>query len=353
MISRIRISPVLRRTTGLALLVAAMLSYPLSADSAEVSFKGKTLRIIIDTSSGGGTDANARSMGRYMAKYLPGDPSIVYSNLPGGGGIKANNYFANQVKPDGLTVLVQSALNPAQLRQSSAKFKPADYRFVGGTKRLGTVVLVNQNAISRLKDANADPVIFGDTDGTRSGTVLTAWGRKYLGWNVRFVRGYGGLPEMELAARRGESEMIAVPHSAAAKDLMSDGKLTPFVQFGVRDSNDRLLPRVEFPDVPVLDHELRTVMQAKFPQDLKAYEAWIAFQLVDKCMALPPNTPDDVVETWRTAFAKLGEEPDFLALGRRQFGEQFGIHHGAAMDRIAKQIGATSDADLAVWEALF
>ena len=61
---------------------------------------------VASTSSGpgGGTDTAGRLVARYLPKYLPGNPKIVIQNMGGGGGTIGNNYFASEVKPDGLTI---------------------------------------------------------------------------------------------------------------------------------------------------------------------------------------------------------------------------------------------------------
>ena len=63
-------------------------------------YEDKTLRILVSSGTGGGTDTAARLVSRFIGKYLPGSPKVVVQNMPGGGGTIANNYFASEVKPD-------------------------------------------------------------------------------------------------------------------------------------------------------------------------------------------------------------------------------------------------------------
>ena len=79
---------------------AVVLASPCAAQ--DVSFAGKKIEMYIGSSPGGGTDLSSRLIGDYLAKYLPGTPTIVYRNIPGGQGVKALNYFAKDVKPDGI-----------------------------------------------------------------------------------------------------------------------------------------------------------------------------------------------------------------------------------------------------------
>lgn len=96
-------------STGLVVIAAGMLV--MTAAGAETSsFQGKKIDVIIGSSPGGGTDGTTRLIGRYLEKYLPGNPQIVYRNMPEGVGTKALNYVVALVKPDGLTWMGGAAI---------------------------------------------------------------------------------------------------------------------------------------------------------------------------------------------------------------------------------------------------
>src|SRR4029079_15048533 len=98
---------VLRRCLGAAAtgIVALAMSGPAQAD---VSFQGATIKMIIGSSPGGGTDGTGRIIARLLGKYLPGTPNIVVQNFPGASGVTAMNFFMRQTKPDGLTIVMGS-----------------------------------------------------------------------------------------------------------------------------------------------------------------------------------------------------------------------------------------------------
>jgi len=74
------------------------------AESADPFYKGKTIKVLVSSSPGGGTDTVARLVSRFLPKYLPGNPETYVQNMPAGGGLVANNYFYRVSKPDGLTL---------------------------------------------------------------------------------------------------------------------------------------------------------------------------------------------------------------------------------------------------------
>src|SRR5262249_52892454 len=70
----------------------------------EKFFEGKTIRIIVGFSAGGGFDAHSRAIGRHMSKHIPGSPSIQVENMAGAGSMIAAHYVYNQTKTDALTI---------------------------------------------------------------------------------------------------------------------------------------------------------------------------------------------------------------------------------------------------------
>src|SRR6476661_7313369 len=123
-------SPWMLLSASLALTVLAM---PAPAQ-AEVSFKGATIKMIIGSSPGGGTDGTGRIIARLLGKYLPGAPSIVVQNFPGASGVTAMNFFMRQTHPDGLTIVMgsNSSVDPLIYRNANAQYDPKTIRMVGG-----------------------------------------------------------------------------------------------------------------------------------------------------------------------------------------------------------------------------
>ena len=331
-------------------LAAACLSLSLPAHG-EVSFKGQTVSLIINSNAGGGTDLQARLLGATIAKYLPGEPRIIFNNMPGGGGIKANNYFVEQVKRDGKTMIsgARSVLSPLVLRGSGVKFNTGDYEFVGGSERLSTIVLIKDKAKDRLTNPKAEPVVFGDIDGERTGLIVTVWAREFLDWNMKWVVGYSGTSQMLLAARSGELDMIGNQNVFIVNPLIKEAGFIPIVQMGIRGENGKMVPGPALPDVPVFSDLILPKLRG---EALAAYNTWLNDQLVDKWVALPPGTPAEIVQAYREAFTKAAKDPELLARTEKELGEDFSPMSGEELGRVAKALAATKDDDLQLFKNL-
>ena len=67
-------------------------------------YNGKTVRIIVGFSAGGGYDAYSRVIGRHLHKHILGNPTVVVDNMAGAGSILAANHINNVVPKDGTII---------------------------------------------------------------------------------------------------------------------------------------------------------------------------------------------------------------------------------------------------------
>src|SRR5262249_5275530 len=87
--------------------VVAVISLVLVAKPAtaqESYYKGKTVRIIVCASAGGGYDTYSRTIARHIANHIPGTPTLVVDNMPGAGFLISANFMYKIAKSDGLTI---------------------------------------------------------------------------------------------------------------------------------------------------------------------------------------------------------------------------------------------------------
>lgn len=88
-----------------------------------VDFSGKTIQAIVAFRAGGGGTFYTRLYLPFFKKYLPGKPTIIVRNMPGGGGIKGSNWFQANATPDGLFYSVVSTSNMSSMVMGGKKAK--------------------------------------------------------------------------------------------------------------------------------------------------------------------------------------------------------------------------------------
>ena len=284
---------------------------------AEVSFEGKRIILRVGHRVGGGTDRAARLVGLFLPKYLPGKPKIIMQNMPGGEGTKAANYFATQVKPDGLLIEMggNSELDHFRMKTAPVRFDPSKFEFLGGLNRGGSVIMVRKDARKRLTDRSAKPVIVGAVTGNRTWNAMVLWSAEYLGWNVKWVVGYRGGRVLLTAMRQGEIELTSNSSAFAIREMVNDGVADLITQTGTF-SKGKFHRRSSLMELPTFVE----LLGDKKPKGLawEAYLAWVRSVQVDKWIALPPGTPREIVQVHQLAFEKVVKDPEFLRLAKKQ-----------------------------------
>ena len=295
------------------ILSIVLLGFLLSAfgfaeiNAQEPSFDGKTARIVVGFSAGGGFDAYARAIARHLGKHIPGMPTIIVENMPGAGSLIAANFTYNQTKPDGLTIghFIGGVVVGQLLGNPGAQFDSQKFEWIGAPSRLEAVcALTRITGVIDIKSwmAVKTPAKLGAT-GPGSETydvprVLQA----ALGLPMQIVSGYKGTADIRLAAESGEVGGTCwgweVMKAQWAKAL---------------DSGE---VRVVIQAVPKAQPDLAKVAVA---MDLaKGEEAKQLIQVgihdqsaILRPFALPPSTPKDIVRTIRRAFQDTMKDAQF------------------------------------------
>src|SRR5437867_5934756 len=121
-----------RHVAGLGL---ALLLLPASAQaqSVESFYRGKTVNMIIGYPPAGANDFYARAVARHIGKHIPGNPTVVPRNMPGGGSLVAANHIFNVAPKDGTTLglIVPTAPLEEKLGAANVRFKAAEFNFIG------------------------------------------------------------------------------------------------------------------------------------------------------------------------------------------------------------------------------
>ena len=306
----------MRKAAAIVLGLASLSALAPAAAQEAISFAGKTVTMIIPSAPGGGTDTTGRAIASFLVDHLPGKPALIYRNIPGANGMTALNFFVRQVERDGLTMTMGSSsqADPVHYRVPQAFYNPATFEIIGGAGRGGTVLMINKEAVPRLSDTKAKPVVMGSLVGIpRSGMLSTAWGIEFLGWNATWVVGYKGTNDLMLALERGEVDMTSTGNMFQINKLLSSSKFQVLSQSGSLE-NGKFVGREDFGDAPLFHQRMEG--RIKDTIAAKAFTYWSNLTAIDKWLALPEKTSPAIVEAYREAFRRAVKDPGLLEKGK-------------------------------------
>ncbi len=292
-----------------AFAVSALVSWSANATLAQEPFyKGKTIRVVVATSAGGGFDAYTRMITRHMGKFVPGNPAFVVENMPGAGHLIGANHMYKVAKPDGLTLgHFQGGLFLYQVfGRPGIEFDAKQFEFIGSPiKESRACAFTKASGIISVEKwlASKTPVKLGGIGGAAPDDIARMLAAT-TALPVQLVAGYKGTSEIRMAAESGE-----LAGGCWTWDSIR-ATWTKAIQSGDAVVVLQLLskPHPELANIPLAQSlaksdEARQLMQAGVQDPADYYRPYV----------LPPRTPKDRVEILRKALQDTMKDPEFLA----------------------------------------
>jgi len=289
-------------------LIAVVLFFG-STGAGEVEYyRGKTVRIIVGLSAGGGFDIYARTMARHMGKHVPGNPAFIVDNMPGAGSMISANHVYKVAKPDGLTLghFVGSLFMQQLLGRPGAEFEATRFEFVGSPIPEKTAcALTKASGITSMENwqATKSPVKLG---GTGSGPIVDVPKilQVALGLPIQLVLGYKGTADIRLAAEGGELAGACWSWEAI-KSTWTEGLDSGDVHIVLQALPK---PHPDLPKVPL------AISYAKSDEARQLIQVGIHDAAdIARPFVMPPRTPKEHVRIMRQAFIRTLKDPAFLA----------------------------------------
>ena len=278
--------------------------------SVDDFYKGKTVKIVVGFSAGGGFDTYARAISRHMSKHIPGNPGIVVENMTGAGSLIAANHVYKVAKPDGLTIghFIGGFFLGQVLGQPGIEFDARKFEFIGAPVSDHVVcALTKASGITSVEKwmASKTPVKMGGlAPGTSTPDNATRILKAALGLPIQLVTGYKGTADVRLAADGGELaggcwgwDSISVTWRKA----LDSGDVAVILQANRKNHPD-------LPNVP------QAIKLAKSDESRRMIDVGIHGDSdIVRTYTLPPGTPKDRLQILRKAFEATLKDAEFAA----------------------------------------
>jgi tripartite-type tricarboxylate transporter receptor subunit TctC len=297
-----------------AALVAAHVAA--RAETVEEFYRGKTITMYVGTGVGAGAvSAYPMAMAQVIKKYIPGNPNIVVSHMPGAGGIKAASFIYSVGPQDGTAwaFITRGFLLAPLLKIPQAQFEPTRFNWIGSPSRTVSVGAVwnASTDVRTIEDAMRKDVVVGATSIAQDTGIFPRALNRIAGTKFKIVTGYASVGSVDLAMERGEVQgKVGFTwnslNSGPSANWVRDKIVTVLVQLGVKKSSD--IP----PEVPLgLD-------LAKTKDDRQVLEVLCAPSGTGYPSFMGPGVPKERVDAIRAAYAQTLRDPEFAELLQKQ-----------------------------------
>lgn len=309
-----------------AIGLAAVLSAPLAFAGQEVKaqakdpiadfYRGRTVTIVAGSSVGGGLDVYARLLARHLQRFIPGNPTVVATNMPGAGSLIAAKHLYTVAPKDGthIAIFLPGAIfEPLFGTTERASFDPTKLNFIGNGNSEAVVCIARRDApVQTYGDVFQKELVIGATG---PGSTLVDYPvviRNLLGAKLKIISGYKGSREVSLAVQQGELQGICGLGWSSAKlqypDLFQPN--SPVKVLALEDVKAH--PELADKNIPL------TVDFAKTPEQRQVLNLFYTQGVITRPFAVPPGVPQERVAALRKAFIDTMRSPELQADAAKQ-----------------------------------
>ncbi len=293
---------------GLAALLVAGSATTSLADPVADFYRGRTLSVVSGFTPNGEYDSYMRLMGRHISRFIPGQPQVVASSMPGAGTMILANHLYRIAPSDGTMIgmfAMQTAVEPF-LKGKAAVFDPLKFQWIGSLTKddLFCGVVPGPGVPTTFEELMQKETLFGGAGPTSEIHKSTAAVKNVLGAKIRLVSGYTGMPDVKLALQRGEVNGVCGLGAAALRRQhmpeLASGRLKLLLQISGE-------PNAQFGKVPIVFDLARNDEQ----RDLVSF--FFRTLMLAKPIAVAPGVPAERVAALRAAFDAVIKDSAFLA----------------------------------------
>lgn len=296
----------MRAFIAAAIIAASGLSaHPLAAQSPADFYKGKQVIFVIPVAAGGDYDLWGRMIIRHLAGHIPGKPSMLPQNMPGGGQMTAANHLYNVAAKDGTVIgmIGRNLPNQALLKQPNVQFDPTKFNWLGSPELTNRVCgAMTASGVTSGEDLFQKELLMGGAGANTAVSTTPLLLHNVLGMKFKLIEGYGSTNAVMLAMERGEVGGICQTYMGIKngnEDWLTSGRF-------------KILFNMERNPIPGFDAPtIYSFVKTQEQRDLIGL--FNGSVELGRPLAAPPGVPADRVAALRRAFDDTMKDPAFLA----------------------------------------
>ena len=285
---------------------------------SEPFYKGKTLRFVVGSATGGFYDVWGRLIARHWGKYIPGNPDIIVQNMTGAGSLTATNYVYTVAKPDGLHVILpNNSIYVEQLvGRKEVQFDLRKFHWIGSAAQESMFLYIRADtpykSIGDIIKAKEPPKC-GSTGTTSSDYIVAKLLELTVGAKINSVVGYQAGTEVDTAVEKGE--VVCRGHTLSGhfgREPFNSWHEKGFDRHLLQTGKKRDNRAAEAPTIYEVMDEFKTNNTGR-----RVAQALLAGGEFGRPVMATPGTPPERVKILREAFAKTLKDPELLAEAKK------------------------------------
>jgi len=150
--------------------------------------------MVINFGAGSVTDVIHRILAPHIAKNLPGKPTLIIENKPGGRGTAGLSYLGKSVKPDGKTLGVLAAVVARWVTGAKFPTDPSQLAIVGARSNNQVVLVGSKTGVKVPRDLKSfkQTILSGTTSPKSVNSLRQQLFLETIGSSYKIIGGYRG-----------------------------------------------------------------------------------------------------------------------------------------------------------------
>jgi tripartite-type tricarboxylate transporter receptor subunit TctC len=298
------VNKISRLLAAASFVAMGALSEQARAEDVAQFYKGKTVTVMVGFSPGGTDDTWMRLIAQHVGSHIPGNPTVVPTNVPGAGSLLLANQIYNTQPEDGTVFGLINRGLPFEklLKGPGILFDPQKISYIGSPDVDTGVCAARTDApVKTVDELRTKSLVVGSTGSGADSAIYPQVLSSLLGLQFKIVNGYPGSSDISLAVERNEVQGECVSYITIARSApYKDGKVKFLFQLAAE-------PDSHIADVPLVSSLAQTAAQKE------SLDLFILRVAIGRPFVAGPKVPPERLAALRKAFADTVADPAFIA----------------------------------------
>jgi len=309
-------------------LIVATTLLTACGDTTEKEFyAGKTISVYVGRPPGSGADLAVRSFVRFWQEQIPGQPTMVVKNIPGGAGSRVWNLAWDKTNPNDLEIFFSPVSGTAVIvREEGLRADLSQLPLIGALTS-PNMTFARTERLATAEDLPAvEGLTFGGQGPAHRFSVLGRLTLDILGVDYLSVTGFSGSSDVFNALRRKEVDIQTAPLNfyrfTVEPSVVKNGEVIPLWYNPIVDDTGEIVPLPAAGNIPSFIEYYESVKGEAPAGELFEMYKWLLPNVNGIVYAafLPRGSMADASQILTESFARVTQDEAYRAEEEKMFG---------------------------------
>ena len=315
------------RILAVAVIMASTLLSACGDNTEKEFYEDKTIFVYVGRPPGSGADLAVRSFVRFWQEQIPGQPTMVVKNVPGGAGSRVWNLAWDKKNPNDLEIFFSPVSGTAVIvREPGLRADLSRLPYIGALTSPNMTFARTERLVSAEDLTSVAGLKFGGQGPAHRFSVLGRLTLDILGIDYQSVTGFTGASDVFNAVRRKEVDIQTAPLNfyrfTVEPSVVKNGEVIPLWYNPVIDATGEIIPLPAAGEIPSFIEYYESVRGEAPAGELFDMYKWLLQNIngIVYSAFLPRGSSPEAAKILIDSFSRVTEDEEYRAEERKMFG---------------------------------